>query len=73
MIKEEKKKSKEKKVTGSCLKMKCALCKKEVYLPYRCSYCGQYFCDDHRLPEQHLCPDPPDARANKRTKIRIKR
>ncbi|MCK4583290.1 AN1-type zinc finger domain-containing protein [Candidatus Bathyarchaeota archaeon] len=53
--------------------MKCALCKKEVYLPYRCSYCGQYFCDDHRLPEQHLCPDPPDARANKRTKIRIKR
>jgi len=39
--------------------MKCVLCKKEVYLAYRCSYCGQYFCDDHRLPEQHLCPGLP--------------
>ena len=25
-------------------------------MPFKCSYCGQYFCDDHRLPEQHLCP-----------------
>jgi len=39
--------------------MRCALCKKEVYLPYLCSYCGQYFCDDHRLPEQHMCPGLP--------------
>jgi hypothetical protein len=26
-----------------------------------------------KMIEQHLCPDPPDARADKRTKIRIKR
>lgn len=39
--------------------MKCQLCKEEVFLPHRCSYCGQYFCDDHRLPEKHLCPGLP--------------
>ena len=39
--------------------MKCQLCKEEVFLPYKCSYCGQYFCDDHRLPEQHQCPGLP--------------
>ena len=40
--------------------MKCQLCKKDVTLPFKCSYCGQYFCDDHRLPEQHLCPGLPN-------------
>lgn len=39
--------------------MKCALCNEEVFFPHRCSYCGQYFCDDHRLPEQHMCPGLP--------------
>ncbi|MEJ2252234.1 MAG: zinc finger AN1 domain-containing stress-associated protein [Candidatus Lokiarchaeota archaeon] len=24
-------------------------------IPYRCSYCGMYFCSDHRLPENHKC------------------
>ncbi len=41
--------------------MRCVLCKKEVYLPYCCSYCGQYFCGEHRLPEQHLCPGLPES------------
>jgi len=27
-----------------------------VDLPFRCNYCGQLFCDEHRLPENHLCP-----------------
>lgn len=36
--------------------MKCQLCKEETDLPFQCNYCGQYFCDDHRLPEQHMCP-----------------
>jgi len=61
--------------------MKCQLCKKAVDLPFRCSYCGQFFCDDHRLPEQHLCPNlpkqgwksrpiaPPRARANPTKRI----
>ena len=38
---------------------KCQLCKKDVFMPFQCSYCGQYFCDEHRLPENHLCPNLP--------------
>lgn len=25
-------------------------------MPFRCSYCGGYFCSEHRLPEMHDCP-----------------
>jgi len=35
---------------------RCAYCGKIVYLPYKCKYCSQYFCDDHRLPTRHNCP-----------------
>ncbi len=24
-------------------------------MPFRCKYCGGYFCSDHRLPEMHNC------------------
>ena len=34
---------------------KCQYCGKEVYLPYRCRYCGGLFCDDNRLPPKHNC------------------
>ena len=27
-----------------------------VDIPFRCNYCGQTFCDEHRLPENHRCP-----------------
>lgn len=33
----------------------CALCGKRVYLPFRCDYCGQYYCDRHRMPFDHAC------------------
>ena len=33
----------------------CALCKKQVYLPYHCSYCDRFYCADHRLPFNHDC------------------
>lgn len=36
---------------------KCAYCDRVVYLPYKCNYCGQYFCDEHRLPFNHNCPE----------------
>jgi hypothetical protein len=38
---------------------KCAECNEEVLLPYRCSYCQNYFCLQHRLPESHNCPNLP--------------
>ncbi|MGB9959835.1 MAG: AN1-type zinc finger domain-containing protein [Candidatus Bathyarchaeales archaeon] len=36
--------------------MECQKCGKEVFLPFRCPYCGGYFCSEHRLPENHECP-----------------
>ena len=42
--------------------MKCQLCKEDADLPFRCNYCGQYFCGKHRLPERHLCPNLPTRR-----------
>lgn len=38
---------------------KCEHCRKEVILPYECSFCGHYFCVEHRLPENHNCPNLP--------------
>jgi hypothetical protein len=38
---------------------KCEHCGKEVVLPYECSFCGHYFCVEHRLPENHNCPNLP--------------
>ncbi|MEM1574395.1 MAG: AN1-type zinc finger domain-containing protein [Nitrososphaerota archaeon] len=35
--------------------MKCKICGKEEILPFKCSYCGEYFCSEHRLPEKHNC------------------
>lgn len=33
----------------------CAVCGERVYLPFHCEYCGQYYCDKHRLPFDHDC------------------
>lgn len=35
--------------------MNCEKCQKETFLPFKCQYCGGYFCSDHRLPENHEC------------------
>jgi len=42
---------------------KCQHCDKEVVLPFKCRYCGGYFCAEHRLPENHACPESWRARA----------
>jgi Zn-dependent protease len=36
--------------------MKCAVCGKDELLPFKCKYCGEFFCAEHRLPEKHNCP-----------------
>ena len=46
--------------------MKCQKCGKDVFLPFRCPYCGGYFCSEHRLPENHDCPRMELARAPKK-------
>ena len=35
--------------------VKCDMCGAETYMPFRCRYCGGYFCEQHRLPEFHNC------------------
>jgi rhomboid protease GluP len=42
---------------------KCSYCSKplvgEDAYYFKCRYCGQDFCYDHRLPENHLCKSSP--------------
>ncbi|MCW4048387.1 MAG: site-2 protease family protein [Candidatus Bathyarchaeota archaeon] len=35
--------------------VQCDKCGKDEYMPFRCKYCGGYFCSEHRLPEMHNC------------------
>ena len=35
----------------------CQQCNVETYMPFKCPHCGQYFCVEHRLPENHNCPE----------------
>ena len=42
---------------------KCQHCGDDVVLPFKCNYCGGYFCGDHRIPERHNCPEAWKARA----------
>jgi len=37
--------------------LKCQYCENNVDLPFRCPFCSGYFCPDHRLPENHTCPE----------------
>jgi len=37
--------------------VKCQYCEKDVVLPFKCPFCSQYYCTEHRLPENHECPE----------------
>lgn len=39
--------------------MKCQFCDKDVMLPFECPFCKDYFCIEHRLPENHACLRAP--------------
>ncbi len=45
---------------------KCTKCGARAELPFLCSYCGGYFCVEHRLPESHECPGLAKVRAPRR-------
>lgn len=34
----------------------CDYCGKDTELAFKCKYCGDSFCSEHRLPENHECP-----------------
>ncbi|MFP8955537.1 AN1-type zinc finger domain-containing protein [Natrialbaceae archaeon A-CW3] len=35
---------------------RCHVCHDSLPLPNECNYCGEYYCTNHRLPENHQCP-----------------
>lgn len=35
----------------------CNYCLKSTPLPYRCNRCEGWYCESHRLPEYHNCPE----------------
>jgi len=37
--------------------VKCQYCEKDVVLPFKCTFCNQYYCTEHRLPENHECSE----------------
>jgi uncharacterized protein YkwD len=37
----------------------CSVCGKYQDYPFHCSYCDGTFCSEHRLPENHNCPNKP--------------
>ena len=39
--------------------MECSICGKEENPPFKCHYCGGYFCCEHRVPESHNCTNLP--------------
>jgi len=43
--------------------VKCQHCEQDVALPFKCPFCSQYFCSEHRLPENHACPEYWKAKA----------
>ena len=45
--------------------MKCQHCGENVDLPFKCPFCGGYFCPDHRLPENHACAELETVRTRK--------
>ena len=47
------------------VRVKCRKCGQETFLPFRCPYCGDHFCSEHRLPENHNCPRIDLARAQR--------
>lgn len=45
--------------------MKCEKCQIETFLPFTCPYCGDHYFSEHRLPENHECPQMEIARLPK--------
>jgi Zn-dependent protease len=36
--------------------IECYVCGKTESIPFRCNYCKEYFCNNHRNPINHSCP-----------------
>jgi len=50
-------KSKVQVVTMGYASSNCNYCLEPTPLPYRCHRCDGWYCENHRLPEKHNCPE----------------
>ena len=48
--------------------MKCQICGQQEILPFQCPYCGNSYCTNHRLPENHRCINLDFARKSSKEK-----
>lgn len=49
----------------------CAACGKDLKgLPFKCRYCGEYFCVEHQLPENHACQGLDEWKSGKLKKFK---
>ncbi len=51
--------------------MKCQYCDTKETLPFKYPYCNGYYCAEHRLPENHECPEIWRARAPREAAPRV--
>jgi Zn-dependent protease len=49
--------------------MNCQKCAQETLMPFQCPYCGGQFCSQHRLPENHACPQIDIAHVQKQESV----
>jgi len=52
---------------------RCTFCGKKLTtkpMPFECSYCGNLFCPEHRLPESHLCQMSSKKKEKKISRLR---
>jgi Zn-dependent protease len=49
--------------------MNCQTCGIQIDIPYHCPYCGGQFCSQHRLPENHACPQLSRARTQRQNTV----
>lgn len=41
--------------------------KSRITMAFKCGYCGDYFCEEHRLPEKHNCIGLKLRKQNRKT------
>jgi len=51
----------------------CNYCLQPTPLPYQCPRCEGWYCQDHRLPEEHNCPEKKRKTEKIAKHIKIKR
>ena len=51
----------------------CNFCLKSTPMPYHCHRCGGWYCENHRLPEKHNCPDEGEKKGKTVERLKLKK